>query len=57
MVNLCKKFKFDKIKISIIKHLQVTAVKKKKTIRKHISGPVGFSLSNFELDNVAAEGR
>jgi len=30
MVNLYKKFKFDKIKISITKHLEVTAVNKKK---------------------------
>jgi len=34
MVNLHKKFKFDKIKISIIKHLQVTAVEKKKKKKK-----------------------
>jgi hypothetical protein len=53
---LYKKFKFDKIKISIIKHLKVTAVNEKKTIRKHILGPIGFSVSNFELDNVIAEG-
>ena len=30
MVNLYKKFKFYKIKISIIQHLKVTAVNKKK---------------------------
>jgi len=54
MVNLYKKFKFDKIKISIIKHLKVTALGGKK--RKRILGPVGFSVSNFELDNVVAEG-
>ena len=56
MVNLYKKFKFYKIKISIIQHLKVTAVNKKKTISSHILGSVGFSLSNSELDNVAAEG-
>jgi hypothetical protein len=55
MVNLYIKFKFDKIKISIIKHLKVTAVNKKKQYG-NILGPAGFSLSNFELDSVAAKG-
>lgn len=35
MVNLHKKFKFDKIKISVIKHLQVTALKERKKEKKN----------------------
>jgi hypothetical protein len=51
-VNLYKTFQFDKIKISIIKYLKVTAVNGKKT-RSHILGYLGFSQSILELDNNA----